>query len=144
MGPALNAKLENLLNLTRAELIELWTRLYGIAPPSKTSTQLMIRAIAYRLQEREFGELKPATRRFLEKVADDIAAGKDKISYKQVIKPGTKLLREWQGITYEVIIMEDGVFFQGKHYKSLSVVARTITGAHWSGPKFFGLKGEVV
>lgn len=146
MSPAtrLAATLEGLPNLSRPELMELWTRVYGKAPPFKTSKQLLVRAIAYRLQEKEFGGLKPATRRFLERAAEDIAAGKDKISPPAVIKPGTKLLREWQGVTYEVIIMENGVLFQGRHYKSLSVVARTITGAHWSGPRFFGLKSKAL
>src|SRR5690606_20728018 len=105
MSPAtrLTATLEGLPNLSRPELMELWARVYGKAPPFKTSKQLLVRAIAYRLQEKEFGGLKPATRRFLERAAEDIAAGKDKISPPAVIKPGTKLLREWQGVTYEVI-----------------------------------------
>ena len=100
-------------------------------------------AIAYRMQEQELGGLKPAARRFLEKAAEDNVSG-HQISSITNIKPGTRLLREWHGVTYEVIIMEDGVQCNGKRYRSLSEVARAITGTRWSGPLFFGLKKQEV
>ena len=100
-------------------------------------------AIAHRIQEQTLGGLKPATRRFLEKAAED------NVSRQQIfplisIKPGTRLLREWHGVVYEVIVMEDSVYCNGKRYRSLSEVARAITGARWSGPLFFGLKKQEV
>jgi len=97
-------------------------------------------AIACRMQEQILGGLKPATRRFLEKAAEDNVSRQLMIS----IKPGTRLLREWHGVTYEVIVMEDGVQCNGKRYRSLSEAARAITGARWSGPLFFGLKKQEV
>ena len=90
------------------------------------------------------GGLKPATRRFLEKAAQDNDASKQQLLPAISIKPGTRLLREWHGITYEVIILESSVLCNGKHYRSLSEVARAITGARWSGPLFFGLKKQEV
>ncbi len=98
-------------------------------------------AIAHRMQEQELGGVKPATRRFLEKAAEDNVSRQQQIIS---IRPGTRLLREWHGVTYEVIIMEDGVRCNGKRYRSLSEVARAITGARWSGPLFFGLKKKEV
>jgi len=138
---SLAGELARLPGLDRQELFELWRKLYGTEPPKKSSNQFMIRAIAYRMQEQVFGGLKPDTKRFLTKTASDAAAGKQ-ISVPVTIKPGTKLLREWHGTTYEAIISETGVMFQGKQYRSLSEVARAITGVRWSGPLFFGLKGK--
>jgi hypothetical protein len=102
-----------------------------------------MRSIAHRIQEKALGGLKPAIRRFLKKAA------KDNISRLQLssfisVKPDTRLLREWHGETYEVIIMEDCVCCNGKRYRSLSEVARAITGTQWSGPTFFGLKKKEV
>jgi hypothetical protein len=93
------------------------------------------------MQEQALGGLKPATRRFLEKTAEGNASKQHIVPFIS-IKPGTRLLREWHGVTYEVVIKEDGVQCNGKHYRSLSEVARTITGARWSGPLFFGLKKQ--
>jgi hypothetical protein len=100
-------------------------------------------AIAHRMQEQELGGLKPATRRFLEKTAEDHAPRQQMLPVIHM-KPGTRLLREWHGVTYEVIIMEGGVQCHGKPYRSLSEVARAITGTRWSGPLFFGLKKQEV
>jgi hypothetical protein len=97
--------------------------------------------IAYRMQEKILGGLKPVTRRFLEKF--DNTSQQQRLPVVS-IKPGTRLLREWHGVTYEVTIMGDGVECNGKHYRSLSEVARAITGTRWSGPLFFGLKKQEV
>lgn len=129
--------------LDRRELIEKWRSLYETEPPVGISNKFLLHAIAYRMQEQESGGLQPATRRFLEKAAQD-SASKEKILPPVSIKPGTRLLREWHGVTYEVIIMEDGVQCNGKHYRSLSEVACAITSTRWSGPLFFGLKKQEV
>jgi hypothetical protein len=131
--------LSTLTDLDRNALIVRWQKLYGTLPPVKTSQQLLFQAVVYRLQEQAAGGLKPATRRFLEQVAKGNESGQ-KASALIFTKPGTRLLREWHGITYEAIVLDDGVLFQSKKYRSLSEVARAITGVRWSGPLFFGLK----
>ena len=133
----LASDLAGLPGLDRPALVEQWQILYGAAPPTGISRQLLIRAIAYRMQENVYGGLKPSTRRFLEKAAEDASAGRQVLAPPSVIKPGTRLLREWHGVTYEVIVLKDGVQCNGKQYRSLSEVARSITGAKWSGPLFF-------
>ncbi len=87
------------------------------------------------------GGLKPATRRLLASVADDATAGRTRpVARERKIKPGTTLLREWHGVQHRLTVLEDGVQFGGERYRSLSEVARKITGSRWSGPLFFGLK----
>lgn len=136
----LDVTLAGLPGLERAALMEHWTRLYGTPPPANYSRPLLIMAIAYRMQEQAFGGLKPATQRFLGKVVQDNASGKPLSPPVASIKPGTRLLREWHGVAHEVTILEEGVQYQNRQYRSLSEVAREITGVRWSGPLFFGLK----
>lgn len=134
----LAGELASLPLLDREALAEKWQSLYGRQPPARIGSGFLIRAIAYRMQERTLGGIKPATKRFLEKAAKDNTAGPPTSATNA--KLGTRLLREWHGVTYEVLITEDGVQYGGKAYRSLSEVARVITGAKWSGPLFFGLK----
>ena len=117
-----------------------WRMLYGGPPPSRPSRALLVRAIAHRMQEQVVGGLKPVTRRRLARAAEEIAAGKVPGASAATIKPGTLLLREWQGVMHEVIVLEDGMQYRGRTWRSLSAVAREITGARWSGPLFFGLR----
>jgi hypothetical protein len=125
------------------ELEESWRRLYSSEPPHRISRDLLIRALAYRIQEQALGGLKPATRRLLAKVAADASARRPiEVTPKPDLKPGTVLLRDWHGSQHQVIVREIGIEFQGKHYKSLSQVARRITGTRWSGPLFFGLNNR--
>jgi hypothetical protein len=132
---ALSQELQGLARLSRHSLVERWTALYGSAPPPRTSRSLLIRAVAYRLQERALGGLKPAICRALAGEGSALVANRTR-----ALRPGTVLLREWQGATHQVTIIEDGVLFRGKCHRSLSAVARLITGQVWSGPLFFGLK----
>jgi hypothetical protein len=88
------------------------------------------------------GGLKPATRRLLARVAANGTARRPALmAAERKIKPGSTLLREWHGVQHRLTVLEDGVQFGGKRYRSLSEVARKITGSCWSGPLFFGLKG---
>lgn len=135
----LASDLAGLPDLDRLALVEQWQILYGSAPPAGISRSLLIRAIAYRLQEQALGGLKPSTKRFLEKASQENSSG---LMPAASIKSGTRLLREWHGVTYEVIVLDNGVQCNGKQYRSLSEVARAITGTRWSGPLFFGLKKE--
>jgi hypothetical protein len=99
--------------------------------------------LAYKLQERAYGGLKPEIRRHLEKLAASYKRDPDKkaasFAIPRRIKPGTRLLRQWNGKTHQVTVVEDGFEYEGARYKSLSVIARLITETRWSGPLFFGL-----
>lgn len=129
----LSAAAAALERASRDQLAELWVEYFGIAPPSRMSRALLMRAIAYKMQERVLGGLSPALRQFL--------AGGDASPRRKVraVSPGVVLIREWQGDTHQVTVAEHGVLYRGKQYRSLSEVARRITGARWSGPRFFGL-----
>jgi hypothetical protein len=130
------ARLETLdLSAMRQE----WRRLYRAEPP-RLSRDLMMRAIAYRIQEIAFGGLSKATLRRLATLATEFESdGRIATPAKPRIKPGARLVREWHGRTHAVVVTEDGFEFEGKLYRSLTSVAREITGAGWSGPRFFGL-----
>jgi hypothetical protein len=128
---------------TPADLKERWQALYCTEPPRRISRDLLVRALAYRIQEKALGGLKPSTRRLLAKVAGDVSAHRPmRVAPQPTLKPGTVLLREWHGTQHEVIVREDGIVFRGKPYKSLSEVAYRITGTKWSGPRFFGLRSS--
>ncbi len=140
--PNLVRYLAALPDLPLEELKSRWRTLYGTPPPPRLGRALMIRAIAYCLQEQALGGLRPATRRRLARAAEEIGAGRPPSAPKTRIKPGTRLLREWHGVTHEVIVLETGFRYRGKIWASLSAVAREITGTRWSGPRFFGLHGK--
>jgi hypothetical protein len=137
-------ELAGLSALDRKELVEKWRILYKTGPPVGSQNKFLLYAVAHRMQEKVLGGLKPATRRFLEKAAQSNDASKQQILPAISVKPGTRLLREWHGVTYEVIILESSILCNGKHYRSLSEVARAITGTRWSGPLFFGMKKKEV
>jgi hypothetical protein len=122
------------------ELRQEWRRLHQVAPPMRLSRDLLIRGILYKLQERALGGLSKSILRKLSQTDIEPATGKRSIVPPVALKPGTRLVREWHGVTYTVLIHEDGVEWKGQRYPSLSVVAREIMGARWSGPRFFGLK----
>jgi len=131
--------LATLRGLALEDLKARWRTLYGAAPPPRLGRLLMVRGIAYRLQEQALGGLKPATRRRLARAAEEIKTGRAPSDVPSTIKPGTRLLREWQGVTHEVMVLENGFQYRGRTWQSLSAVAREITGTRWSGPLFFGL-----
>ena len=123
-------------------LKERWRTLYGTEPPPRISEDLLRRAIAYRLQERALGGLKLSTRRLLQRIAEGARRSRSATPACK-LRPGAVLIREWQGTSHQVTVLEDGVLFRGKRHRSLSEVARKITGNRWSGPLFFGLKAPV-
>mgnify|MGYP002624418155 CR=1 FL=1 len=138
----LAAQLAALDSLSRTELKARWVELYGTPCPPHVSQLFLRRALAYRIQEKVLGGLDRATRRKLDRIATDLAAGRSpRRNRRPKVKPGTRLLREWQGTVHEVIVLEKRVTYRGKTYASLSAVARAITGARWSGPRFFGIQG---
>ena len=140
-------EVDALAGLDLTELRQRWQVHYESDAPRNMSPQLLRLAIAYRIQEKAFGGLSKTLRTQLEAAAlrgtKDGGTRPSKPSRRNVrfhYKPGTRLLREWQGRTHEVIVVEDGDFlYAGNRYRSLSRIARVITGTQWSGPSFFGL-----
>ena len=138
---AIAAEIAGLSKLGTKELSERWKSLYGKAPSVHIGRTILIHAIAYRLQEKAFGGLKPSTRRLLARVAEEARTGGTPVTPKgRTANTGTILVREWQGKAHRVTVLDEGVAFNGKRYRSLSEVAREITGSRWSGPRFFGLR----
>jgi hypothetical protein len=90
-----------------------------------------------------YGGLKPSTRRLLTCNVEEGTTGTSSKSPNRIAQSGTILIREWQGSAHRVTMLDDGVSFKGKRYRSLSEVAREITGSRWSGPRFFGLRSQV-
>jgi len=117
-----------------------WKVLFGADPSPHFGRSVLVRAISYRIQETALGGLGPATRRLLDRIAESRSeTALDRIPERRV-NAGTVLMRQWGGVTHRVIVLEHGVTYRNRPYKSLSEVARAITGARWSGPLFFGLK----
>ena len=124
-----------------SELRQQWRALYKSDPSPHLSRELLLRAVAYRLQEVALGGLRPERQRQLRQIALQFnQTGEIRRRAPLGLKSGTRLVRERQGRTYEVLVLDDGFSWQGTLYGSLSAVARKITGTPWSGPLFFGLK----
>ena len=138
----LDAALEELPHAPLELLQELWTRRYRRPPPRTLSRRLLELAAAYDLQARFYGDLKPALRRKLLQMAsrgrDDLPRGNLR-KPKPIPSPGSRLVREWHGRTHTVEVTDHGYLYAGRQFRSLSEIAREITGARWSGPRFFGL-----
>jgi len=132
-----------LQSLDVAQLKAHWRTLYTTEAPARFSRDLLIRAVAYRLQERALGGLKPITRRLCQRIAADAHAPRplEVVSVRK-LEPGAVLIREWGGIQHQVMVLENGFRYRGQRYRSLSELARLITGSRWSGPLFFGLKNR--
>jgi hypothetical protein len=132
--------LARLSEFTIFELRE-WRRLHRMAPPMRLSRDLLVRGITYKLQERAYGGLSTAAARKLERAATGPPSRGALTPAPPIsLRPGTRLVREWRGVTHMVLIHADGIEWRGQRYRSLSLVARKITGARWSRPRFFGLR----
>jgi hypothetical protein len=133
--------LARLPELALSELRQQWRALYKSEASPHLSRELLLRAVAYRLQEVALGGLRPERQRQLRHIAAQFnETGEIRRHTRVELKSGTRLVREWQGRIYEVLVLDDGFSWQSTHYCSLSAVARRITGTPWSGPLFFGLK----
>ncbi len=128
--------LQALMKLSRSELVYYWERVFGVAPPKRCGVDLLQSALAWQLQmeqlpKQELAEANQILRR--------IRKWKPPSS-NITLTPGTRLLREWRGKTHHVTVLEKCFEYDGEKYRSLTAIARHITGTPWSGPKFFGLK----
>ena len=138
------ARLAALKSTPTKELKAEWRELFETEPPAFNRRYLESR-LAYRIQELAFGGLKPETIKRLEMLGEQLDGGN--ITLRRIradLKPitGTKLIREWQGVEETVTVLADGYEWQGRPYRSLSAVARAITGTRWNGWIFFGLKSQ--
>ncbi len=133
-------QLTELTTMPPAQLRAAWRDTFK-SPSPDIGPDLLRRGIANRLQERVHGSMTGATKREIEKLRKRVErTGKAGHMHAISLKTGTRLVRSWNGISYHVLVCNDGFEFEGRHYASLSHIAREITGAHWSGPRFFGLK----
>ena len=139
MTDKLDQQLAGLGTMSPAQLRAEWTRQHRAVPPPYHA-DLLVRGLAYRIQEKATGGLPPAARRTLDRLGRQLAeTGRIELERELRIKPGTRLVRAWGGKTHHVLVGETGYTFQDRHYASLSRIAQEITGAKWSGPRFFGL-----
>jgi hypothetical protein len=142
----LEVEIAALPKLNLAQLQAKWRRDLKQAPPHHVRKQLLVPLLAYKLQEQAYGGLKPDVKRRLRELAATFSRetkkGGRQFTVTTRIKPGTRLIRQWEGKTHQVMVIESGFEYNGEQYKSLSVIARLITGTRWSGPMFFGLKGR--
>ena len=136
------SRLAALKAMSVKELKAEWEKLIGTSAPNNSRAFLELR-IAYRLQELTYGGPDRDTRRMLDLLADEVeghARRKHQIADPRNPVTGTKLLREWDGVEHTVTVLRDGFDWQGRKFKSLSAVAREITGSRWNGYRFFGLR----
>ena len=125
-----------------AELRTAWRKVYRRPAPA-ISPDLLRRGIAYRMQERRHGKLPARVAKKIDRIAARLAESDDAIASTDIrLKPGTRLVRAWHGTTHHVLVCDNGFDYEGSHYRSLSQIAREITGTRWSGPRFFGLKSR--
>ena len=145
MEPTVLQQLTELEGMAYPALKERWRSLYGMEPPGY-SRQHMVRRLAYRIQELAYGGLSEETKAELERIAEEderqrqTARAQRRKPKDTHPLPGTRLIREWNGQRHEVTAVEGGFEYNGRRYKSLLAIAKVITGAHWSGPHFFGLR----
>lgn len=125
--------LADIENLDRSGCLNRWREVFGRPPPKYLSPQFMKRVLIREQQNRELGGLSVKTERRLQQIASGKAP-------PPALKPGSHLVREWNGRTYQVEVVDRGFVMDGKTWRTLSAIAKHITGAHWSGPRFFGVQ----
>jgi len=136
--PSLEDQLIHLAQLDLSSLRDRWEELFGSPAPMRLSSDLLARAIGYQIQAKQYGGLRPALRRRLKRLGDGIESEAMRNPASQ-LQPGARLMREWNGETHVIEVHADGFAWNDERYRSLSAVAYAITGARWSGPRFFGL-----
>ena len=137
---ALEDEIARLRGLDLAGLQARWRSVFGRRAPAHLPKHLLVRIICYRLQAEVHGDLDPASIRYLERLAKARSDKSAPLPKASSVRPGTLLVREWDGVVHRVIVVDEGFAWNGASYKSLSQVARAITGTRWNGPRFFGLR----
>lgn len=132
--------LVKLPSLSKPRLRELWQKSFNRSPSPRLRRELMLPILAFRIQELSHGGLTAQTHIKLAEAIGILRSSSREVPRR--FRPGTRIVREWQGKVYEVIITDGGFEYNGETFKSLSPLACRITGTHWSGPAFFGTKGK--
>ena len=139
--PAVEAELGRLPAMPIAELRKRYRELFRAEPPTAFGPDLLRRSVAHTIQEKAYGGLPSPARRLLNQLVKAASAKPNgRLELPQRIKPGSELVRTWNGKTYRVVVMADGFAYGGKTFASLSEIAAAITGTKWNGPRFFGLR----
>ena len=138
----IDKQLAGLATMSPARLRAEWRRLHRGQPlPRGLTASQLARSIAWRLQEKAFGGLEPARVRELDRLARELeTSGELDLVGTRELKPGARLVRRWRNTVYVVQVLEQGFALEDRHFSSLTELAREITGAAWSGPRFFGIK----
>lgn len=145
MAKSIVAQVVELNNMSMEGLREKWEALFETKPPDNPNRRQLVAKLAYRLQELTFGGLSKDAREKLEKIAEfDLppVAGKKLARPANKPIPGTRYVREWQGMRIEVTALDSGFEYEGKSYRSLSAIATEVTGTKWNGLEFFGLRSK--
>ena len=143
MPDPVETRLAALPTMSKAELCDLWKQLFHSDPSSDLRRDLMIPILTYRIQEQAFGSLSARNRERLRQLSLAFEKGSDSaVTGIPRIRPGTRLVRQWGDQVHLVNVHVNGYEYQGTRYRSLSEIARLITGTRWSGPLFFGIKNE--
>jgi hypothetical protein len=135
----LDGEITGLVDRSTQELRRAWRKLHHTGTPLGLSRDLIIRGLADKLQQRAHGGPSRALQRRLQILTGEFEKGARSFDPGIVLKTGATLVRQWRGRTHTVLVREDGFEYQGRRYRSLTVIAEQITGAHWSGPRFFGV-----
>jgi Protein of unknown function (DUF2924) len=135
----LDREIAGLVDRSTTELRHVWRTLHRTGPPLGLSRDLIIRGLADKLQQRAHGGPSRALQRRLRTLAGEFEKGARSFDPGIVLKTGATLVRQWRGRTHTVLVREDGFEYDSRRYRSLTVIAEQITGAHWSGPRFFGV-----
>jgi Protein of unknown function (DUF2924) len=134
-----DGEIAKLFDRSTEELRRAWRTMYHTGPPLGLSRDLIIRGLADKLQQRAHGGPSRALQRRLRILAGEFEKGSGSFDAGGMPKTGASLVRRWRGHTHIVLVGEDGFEYDGQRYRSLTVIAERITGAHWSGPRFFGV-----
>lgn len=139
----LEAEIGRLPDLDITELRDRWEKLYGRPAPPSFRRNLLVPGVAYQMQVEAYGGLSAVSKRRLKEIAAAVRNGNAKsVIGAPLLKGGTQLIRRWKGTTHTVTALDTGFTWEGRTYKSLSAVAKAITGTSWNGYKFFGLQHE--
>lgn len=126
---------------SRAELCALWQSWFKTPAPAQIHRPRLVQILAYEAQARTLRGLDRQTRRAIARVQKELHAPEPR-ALAPGLKPGARLVRVWNGQRHVVEVTSEGFVWEGRRYRALSAIAKAITGAHWSGPRFFGLTGE--